>query len=268
MLNIHWMTVRITLTLAAGLLAAACATTEPPDPLKKARSAYSDLAADPEALRYAPVELYEAADAAKRAEGVWARERDEVETEHLAYIADKRVEIARAVAKQAVAEEEASQLGERRTQVLLDAREAALAAREREIEALKELKARPTKRGAVITLGDVLFEFGGTELKRGAIRELDRLVAFLHEYSERALAIEGHTDSVGNESFNASLSRDRALAVKNILVRGGIDPRRITAQGLGEVYPVASNSTRSGRQRNRRVDLVIQSPTAPAKAQP
>ena len=161
------------------------------------------------------------------------------------------------MALQALAEAEASQLRERRTQVLLDAREAALAAREREVDALKHrevdalkaLNAEQTSRGAVITLGDVLF-------------------AFLREYPERTVAIEGHTDSVGPETCNVTLSRRRAQSVQNILVRGGVDPRRISADGYGEAYPVASNSSKAGRQRNRRVDLVIQSPNSPAKARP
>ncbi len=263
----HRMTFRIALMLAAGLLAVACATTDPPATLTQARRAYMDLAADPTVVRHAPVELYEAEAAVQRAEDAWDQDGDEVETEHLAYVADRHIAIARAVAEQALAEGEASQLGERRTQVLLDAREVALAAREQEIEALKALNARPTRRGAVITLSDVLFEFGGTELKPGAIRELQRLIAFLHEYPDRTLAIEGHTDSVGTESFNANLSHRRAHAVKNILVRGRIEPRRITSNGYGETYPVASNSSASGRQRNRRVDLVIQSPNVPAKRQ-
>ena len=258
---------RIALTLAAVGLAAACATPNPPAPLSQARSAYDELAANPDVVRHAPVELYEAEEAVQRAERAWNQDGDEVETDHLAYVADKRIEIARSVAEQALAENDASQLGERRTQVLLDAREAALAAREREIEALKALNAKPTRRGAVITLGDVLFEFGGTELKPGAIRELRRLVAFLREFPERSLAIEGHTDGVGDEHFNINLSQRRARAVKNILVNGGIEARRITAQGYGEAYPVASNSNDSGRQRNRRVDLVIQSPSVPAKRQ-
>ena len=262
------MTFRIALTLAAGLMAAACATTPPPAPLSQARSAYDYLAADPEVVKHAPVELYEAEGAVERAEAGWNQDADEVETNHLAYIADKRIAIARAVAQQALAEAEASQLRERRTQVLLDAREAALAAREREIDALKALNAEQTSRGAVITLGDVLFALGGTDLKPDAIRALKQLVAFLREYPERTVAIEGHTDSVGPETFNVTLSRRRAQSVQNILVRGGVDPRRISADGYGEAYPVASNSSKAGRQRNRRVDLVIQSPNSPAKARP
>ena len=262
------MTFRIALTLAAGLMAASCATTPPPAPLSQARNAYDHLAADPEVVKHAPVELYKAKKAVERAEASWNRDAGKVRTKNLASIADKHITIARAVAQQALAEAEASQLRERRTQVLLDAREAALAAREREIDALKALNAEQTSRGAVITLGDVLFALGGTDLKPDAIRALKQLVAFLREYPERTVAIEGHTDSVGPETFNVTLSRRRAQSVQNILVRGGVDPRRISADGYGEAYPVASNSSKAGRQRNRRVDLVIQSPNSPAKARP
>ena len=276
MQELHRITFRIALTLAAGLVAAACATTPPPAPLSQARTAYDNLAADPEVVKHAPVELYEAEEAVERAEAGWKRDADEVETDHLAYIADKRIEIAREVSLQALAEAEASQLRERRTQVLLDARNAELAAREREFAALKHrevaalnaLNAEQTSRGAVITLGDMLFALGSTELKPDAILALKQLAAFLREYPERTVAIEGHTDSLGPETFNLTLSRHRAQSVQNILVRGGVELRRISADGYGEAYPVASNSSEVGRQRNRRVDLVIQSPDSPAKARP
>ena len=85
---------RIALTLAAVGLAAACATPNPPAPLSQARSAYDELAAHPDVVRHAPVELYEAEEAVQRAERAWNQDGDEVETDHLAYVADKRIEIA------------------------------------------------------------------------------------------------------------------------------------------------------------------------------
>ena len=93
-----------------------------------------------------------------------------------------------------------------------------------------------------------------------------QLVEFLYEYPERTVAIEGHTDSVGPKGFNVTLSRRRAQSVQNILVQCGVDPKRVSAEGYGEARPVASNDSIAGRKRNRRVEIVIQSPNRSAKA--
>lgn len=251
--------------MLAAVGAAGCASRPPPAALEEARLAYIDAAASADTVKNAPVEIYEAEQALRRAEAAWEVDEDAEETTHLAYLAGKRVEIAHLTADQAMAEAETGKLGERRTHVLLEAREAALEAREAE---LAKLKARKTKRGLVITLGDVLFEFGKAELRPGAIHQLGRLIAFLRENSDRNLAIEGHTDSSGPDAFNHLLSQRRAQSVEQLLVRHGIERSRITARGYGEGFPVASNASASGRQQNRRVDLVILSPGTPAKARP
>jgi outer membrane protein OmpA-like peptidoglycan-associated protein len=119
------------------------------------------------------------------------------------------------------------------------------------------LKAKPTDRGLVLTLGDVLFETGSSTLSSGAGRNMDRLVQFLTEHPERLVQIDGFTDSVGTDSFNQDLSQHRADAVRYQLVSRGISPTRVATQGYGKAYPVASNSESSGRQLNRRVEVVI-----------
>jgi outer membrane protein OmpA-like peptidoglycan-associated protein len=77
------------------------------------------------------------------------------------------------------------------------------------------------------------------------------------DHPERRLLIEGHTDSLGPDTYNLSLSTLRAEAVRDALVSRGVDTSRITTEGLGEAYPVASNDTAGGRQENRRVEIVI-----------
>ena len=119
------------------------------------------------------------------------------------------------------------------------------------------LKAKPTDRGLVLTLGDVLFETGSATLSSGAGRNMDRLVQFLTEHPERMVQIDGFTDSVGTDSYNQDLSQHRADAVRYQLVSRGISSTRIGTQGYGKAYPVASNSESSGRQLNRRVEVVI-----------
>jgi outer membrane protein OmpA-like peptidoglycan-associated protein len=120
-----------------------------------------------------------------------------------------------------------------------------------------QLKATPTPRGLVLTLGDVLFDTGRAELNPGAGRKLDQLAQFLTEHKDRLVEIDGFTDSVGTDAYNEDLSRRRADAVKSALLSRGVDSARIGTVGYGKAYPVASNNESAGRQLNRRVEVVI-----------
>lgn len=122
---------------------------------------------------------------------------------------------------------------------------------------LAALKATPTPRGLVLTLGDVMFDTGKSELKSGGMRKLEQLAQFLNEHPDRRVQIDGFTDSVGSDAYNEELSQRRADAVKAALVSRNIDPARIGTEGYGKAYPVASNSDSGGRQLNRRVEVVI-----------
>ena len=124
---------------------------------------------------------------------------------------------------------------------------------------LGNLQSKETERGLVVTIGDVLFETGKSELKSGATRNLDKLVAAMKSSPDATVIVEGHTDSVGKHDYNVALSNRRANAVRNYLVKKGIAARRIEASGLGPDHPVATNKTATGRQQNRRVELIFQS---------
>jgi outer membrane protein OmpA-like peptidoglycan-associated protein len=119
------------------------------------------------------------------------------------------------------------------------------------------LKAQPTDRGLVLTLGDVLFNTGSSTLSPGAGRNLDRLVQFLTDHPDRLVQIDGFTDSVGSDAYNLDLSQRRADAVRSVLTSRGISSARVGTQGYGKSYPVADNSDAGGRQLNRRVEVVI-----------
>ena len=122
---------------------------------------------------------------------------------------------------------------------------------------LNDLEAKQTERGLVLTLKDVLFGVGKTELKPGTQRVADQLAAFLIEYPERQLLIEGHTDNQGSETSNQDLSLRRAEAVRQALVSNGVALARVRVHGYGETYPVTTNNTAEGRQQNRRVEVVF-----------
>jgi outer membrane protein OmpA-like peptidoglycan-associated protein len=122
---------------------------------------------------------------------------------------------------------------------------------------LDALKATPTPRGLVMTLGDVLFDTGRAQLKSGAGRKMDQLGQFLVEHTDRRVQIDGFTDSVGTDSYNEDLSQRRADSVKTALINRGVQPSRIGTEGYGKAYPVANNNDSGGRQLNRRVEVVI-----------
>jgi outer membrane protein OmpA-like peptidoglycan-associated protein len=123
---------------------------------------------------------------------------------------------------------------------------------------ISELKAQQTERGWVLTLrNDLLFDSGNAVLKPGSQRAIDNLAGFMRKYPDRDIAIEGFTDAVGSDAVNRKLSETRAEAVKHALVSRGIEPSRIDARGYGPAFPIASNDTPTGRQLNRRVEIVI-----------
>lgn len=242
------------LSLSLGLLIAACAPPIKPVDLERAEAAVEQVQTDPNVTQYAPVRLDEAKEALQRAQVTWEKDGGLEEVEHLAYLAQRRAAIAEVRATEKAAQAEIKSLGQERQQMLMEMAEA----RARELEKrLAELNAERTKRGYVLTLGDILFEVDRAELTPGGMQNLFRLVTFLKEYPDREVVIEGHTDSTGSAVYNQELSQRRADSVYKFLMNNGIAPERIVARGYGEAYPVAPNDTTAGRQRNRRVEIVI-----------
>ena len=141
---------------------------------------------------------------------------------------------------------------------------ARLDARDAQIKQLQDsLNAKQTERGTLVTFGDVLFDFDKANLKSSALPNITTLAQFLQENPDRKVIVEGYTDSKGSASYNQSLSERRANAVRTALVRAGVDPSRIVAQGYGKEFPVADNSSNSGRAQNRRVEVTISNDNQP-----
>lgn len=159
--------------------------------------------------------------------------------------------------RQAVAERQSADAAQQNAQV---ARQQTLDAesRARQLEAqLSEMQARKTERGMVITLGDVLFDTNMARLKSGGMRNVQKLADFFKQYPQRNVMIEGFTDSTGTAGRNQELSDERADSVRLALLDMGISADRMTARGYGESHPVAGNDTASGRQLNRRVEIIV-----------
>jgi outer membrane protein OmpA-like peptidoglycan-associated protein len=269
------MKTKILSGVAIALAMVGCASTpKSNEALESARSIVQAAEADPNAAKYAAVDLQTAKSDLAVADAAFVK-HDEQGIAQPAYMAAQNARLAqlRGAAKADDARVAAGQaerdrivLAARTNQV--DSANRAKDAANRATDDAKEnaarlqpevdaLKAKPTDRGLVLTLGDVLFETGSATLSPGAARNMDRLVQFLTDHPERLVQIDGFTDSVGTDSFNQDLSQHRADAVRYQLVSRGISSTRITTQGYGKSYPVAGNSESSGRQLNRRVEVVI-----------
>jgi outer membrane protein OmpA-like peptidoglycan-associated protein len=119
------------------------------------------------------------------------------------------------------------------------------------------LDTRETERGLVINISDVLFDSGQYTLRPIAREKLARVSGIVLAHPGLRLQAEGHTDSIGTDEFNQMLSEKRALSVRDFLVEQGLPITSLGAHGFGKTMPAASNDTPSGRQRNRRVELVV-----------
>jgi outer membrane protein OmpA-like peptidoglycan-associated protein len=119
------------------------------------------------------------------------------------------------------------------------------------------LETRDTARGLVVNMSDVLFDTAKFTLRPAAREKLAKISGIVLAYPTLALAIEGNTDSVGGDVYNQQLSENRAGSVRDYLGQQGIPSASMTAHGFGKTQPVASNDTASGRQQNRRVELVV-----------
>ena len=184
-----------------------------------------------------------------------ARARSEAESARAAQMtASERAKLAQQEA------EAARKLAEARSQEAeLAKREAELASQQAESlrRRLEHMQLRETDRGVVVTLGDVLFASGESELKDAAAQNVTDVVDLLTAEPDKRIRIEGHTDSSGDAGFNLRLSEQRAQAVRDALVDAGISADRITVVGLGEDFPIAGNDTPEGRSQNRRVDVIL-----------
>jgi len=300
-MNSHYSRSLIAIAVAAALVAGCASAPKKPAGSEQVRAKLTALQNDPALAAQAPVATKDAELAVTQAE---IMQPDLALASYRVYIADRKVDTARAQAETQAAEVrhvalteqgEKARLDSRTreadlaksdaltaraenaeqkvvaTQARSDADAAQLAANASQQQAselqrqLEIMQAKPTDRGLVLTLGDTLFATGKSEIKSGATANLDRLGDFLAEYPDRTASIEGFTDSTGSEDSNQVLSEHRADSVKRYLVGRGVQSARLTSTGRGESAPVADNESLAGRQQNRRVEVVISEAAGSAK---
>lgn len=172
-----------------------------------------------------------------------ARQKEEAEKAQQAALEQKRLaEAETEKARQAAAKAE-SEKAQLRAQLL---------------EQLNSiLQTRDTARGLIVNMSDVLFDTGSYTLKPGAREKLAKVSGIVLAHPGLTLQIEGHTDSVGSEEFNQILSERRSDTVRDFLAEEGVPVSTMSAKGFGKSQPIASNDTPEGRQRNRRVEIVV-----------
>jgi outer membrane protein OmpA-like peptidoglycan-associated protein len=175
-------------------------------------------------------------------------------------------EVKRQADAELAAKEAAVRAAEAQKQAAEAEKQAAVEKAEREKQQLRArlleqfnrvLPTTDTPRGLVVNMGDVLFDTGKSDLRSQAREALARLSGIVLNYPSLHLTVEGHTDSTGSAEFNQSLSEKRADAVRDYLMSQGLDAGSLSAQGLGTENPVADNSTSEGRQKNRRVEIIV-----------
>lgn len=232
-----------------------CASIPKSPALDQARDSYAQAETNADVQKYASVSLYDAKLALQKAEG--AKKADE--QAHLAYIAKRQSEIAIVTGQRKRIEASLESMTEQRNQMRIQlSKQEAQSANVRVKQLETELAdAKKTDRGLVLTLGDVVFDTGKADLAAGAYRTIDKLVDFLQANPQRYVAVEGHTDSRGNDDTNMELSQRRAEAVAMAIASRGISRDRISVRGFGESSPIANNATAAGRQLNRRVEITV-----------
>jgi outer membrane protein OmpA-like peptidoglycan-associated protein len=274
--------------------------------LEDARAAVGAAEADPNVPKYAPTELDRARKLLVNAQGnAEERGAKDPRTAHYAYLATQMAHIAEQRAHAQVATARIKSGESERQKILLAAREgeadkataearaaqsdalaaktaaeqarseaqnaqaelaAAQAESQRLASELQNVKTAQTSRGLVLTLDDVLFATGRSDLKTGSRRTLDQIAQFLTEHPDRSVQIEGFTDSQGGDNYNLELAQSRADAVAQAIIQRGVDAQRVRALGYGEGFPVASNSSEGSRQLNRRVEIIVANDKEPIPA--
>ena len=248
-------TVLIPALLALSVGLAACSH-QPNVNLENAKTNFSALQTNPEATKVAALETKDASEWLDKAQKAYLDKEDESTVDQLAYLTNQRVEVAKQTIALRTAENQIKNAGSDRAQALLDARDA-------QIKQLRGLNAKQTERGTLVTFGDVLFDFDQASLKANSRDSITTLANYLIKNPDRKVIVEGYTDSTGTASYNQSLSERRATSVQMALIKMGVDPSRIVAQGYGKEYPVADNATSSGRAQNRRVEVTISNDNQP-----
>ncbi|HWY44148.1 MAG TPA: OmpA family protein [Candidatus Sulfotelmatobacter sp.] len=211
---------------------------------EQARQAAEAAKAEAERLK---LEAQQAAADAAKAKQDAERARAAALADQQAALEQKRAAEADAVIARAAAAKAESEKAELRAQLLA------------QLNAV--LQTNDSTRGLIVNMSDVLFDTGRYTLKPTTREKLAKISGIVLAHPGLTLQIEGHTDIIGGDDFNQHLSEQRAATVLDFLAEQGVPASSMTARGFGKTQPVASNDTIEGRQKNRRVELIVNGET-------
>jgi OOP family OmpA-OmpF porin len=262
----------LTITLLGLFLLFGSCSSSQPAALRSTQLRLQDMQRDPFIQEYASDEIAEAKRAMDYAELRWEEVQDPEEVVVLSRQTERLLDDALIIAEERASAKNGAQRARLRLQETSDTREGvstAQGANKTHLEhsaaglsaILRQQASRPQKEIYLSLRSDLLFEHNGQTLNEETTPSLAPILSYLQTHPEQHVRIEAHTDSTDDVMFNKQLSAGRARALSNHLVQHGIPRARIHHEGLGEEYPVASNSTSSGRLRNRRIDFFIFTPT-------
>lgn len=249
--------------ICSAVLLTGCASsiTSSDQALEGAHTAFQHVKDDTDVLRSAPKDLIRAGESLAKADRLSSYWGSTDDVAHYAYLSQQYSSIAGQKSALNLNQERAVKLELERQRLQLVLREAKLLSVQDQSswfeEQIASLATSQSERGLVMTLGDVLFDAGHSELNVSANRSVLKMVQFLQLNPRRTVRIEGYTDSRGDAQENLELSRSRAQAVADVLGDLGISSARIEVQGHGESFPVTENASAKGRAQNRRVEVVF-----------
>ncbi|MBT3812922.1 MAG: OmpA family protein [Gammaproteobacteria bacterium] len=239
---------KLLISAVIATLAVGCAEIQSPKSLLDAQQAYKAAASNPAIQRYASDELKTAN---KTLLDAAAAESVEDKTS-LAYIADVQVKTAASIAVAGQASQNGTDLMSKKEQLISDSLNLK---KDTAQDKLLKLQLSEAEREIILAFGNIEFVTGKVDLVPGASMGIDLLANYMGKYPDKKVTLEGHTDNTGTAELNKKLSQQRADFIRGVLISKGVAADRITAIGYGQSQPVASNSSASGRQKNRRIDI-------------
>jgi len=276
--------------ITSAVLLTACSTAPTNTTLlDQTRSEYQVARNSDSVNRYAASELTQSAEALDQANAASTAHENAEKVDRLAYLAKQKIAVAEDVAKQKSAEAVVADAEKQRNALRLASRtaqadkaianadmanqiaavsqineqaaqataQAEQARADRLEQQLKDLNAKKTEHGIIITFGDILFNTNEARLNPSGVGVAQKLAMILNENPQRTVQIGGFTDSTGSADYNMALSVRRATAVSDILSGAGVTAQRIGVKGYGMSNPIADNSTAQNRQLNRRVEITL-----------